>query len=46
LHYEKERNGVHLFEINEAFTSQILGSCSELDMSAKNKINNNYGAMS
>ena len=43
---DKERNDVYSFEINEAFASNIVCSCSELDISAKNKVNNNYGAMS
>ena len=39
-------NIVNLFEINKAFESQVLCFWSELDISAKNKVNNNFGAMS
>ena len=46
MHYDNDRNSVHLFKINEAFASQILCSCGELDMSKNSKVNNNYGAMS
>ena len=40
-----DSNDIDLFEINEAFASQFLYSCRELDIDVTNKVNVNGGAM-